>query len=158
MSKEVARQNDPIFLRRQMYIDAAKAGDIAGIISLADDEVVIMSPNDSTLYGKAEWKEWLEEYFQYFRFAAFTEPERTIAFNGDFATECTTYMIAIAPLGGRNRIRDDGRFLTIWKRQADGVWKMWQMIWNSTKPIGIGTNRYMWRFMQKKSRPSGEAK
>ena len=64
-------------------------------------------------------------------------------------------MIAIAPVGGRNRIRDDGRFLTIWKRQTDGVWKMWQMIWNSTKPIGIGTNRYMWRFMQKKSRPPG---
>ena len=74
MSTEAARQNDPIFLRRQKFIDAAKASDIAGMIALADDEVVIMSPNDSTVYGKAEWQEWLEEYFQYFRFAAFTEP------------------------------------------------------------------------------------
>jgi len=158
MSTEAVRQNDPIFPRRQKFIDAAKAGDIEAMTSLADDDVVIMSPNDSTLYGKAEWKEWLEEYFQYFRFAAFTEPERHIEFNDGFATECTAYMIALAPVGGRNRIRDDGRFLTIWKRQADGDWKMWQMIWNSTKPIGIGTNRYMWRFMQKKSRSSRESK
>jgi ketosteroid isomerase-like protein len=158
MSTEVARTNDPILLYRQTFIDAAKAGDIEGMISVADDEVVIMSPNDSTLYGKNEWKEWLEEYFQYFRFTAFTEPERSIVFNGDFATECTVYMIAIAPVGGRSRIRDDGRFLTIWKRQRGGAWKMWQVMWNSTKPIGIGTNRYMWRTMQKKSGARTESK
>jgi ketosteroid isomerase-like protein len=133
-------------------VEATKAGDIEVIVSLAADDVVVMSPNDSTLYGKAEWKDWLEEYFQVFRVTAFTEPERSIVVHGDFATECTTYMIAIAPVGGASRIRDDGRFLTIWKRQPDGVWKIWQTMWNSTKPIGIGTNRYMWRFMQKKTR------
>ena len=158
MSTEVARKNDPILLYREKFIDALKAGDINAVVSFATEDVVIMSPNDSTLYGQDEYKEWLEEYFQYFRFTAFTEPERSVVINGDFATEWTTYMIAIAPVGGRSRIRDDGRFLTIWKRQPDGAWKMWQMMWNSTKPIGIGTNRYMWRVMQKKSRPSRESK
>jgi ketosteroid isomerase-like protein len=158
MTTEVVRKNDPILLYRQKFIDAAKAGDIEGVISVSADDVVIMSPNDCTLYGRDEWKEWLEEYFHYFRFTAFTEPERSVVFNGDFATECTTYMIAIAPVGGRSRIRDDGRFLTIWKRQPDDAWKIWQMMWNSTKPIGIGTNRYMWRTMQKKSPPAKESK
>ena len=157
MSTEVVRKDDPILLYRQKFVDGLKACDIDTVISLATDDVVIMSPNDSTLYGRDEWKEWLEEYFQYFRFSAFTEPDRSVLFNGDYATECTTYMIAIIPVGGRNRIRDDGRMLTIWKRQPDGVWKYWQMMWNSTKPIGIGTNRYMWRFMQKKSRPPRES-
>src|SRR5262245_43981978 len=140
MSTEVARTDDPILSCRQKFIDGMKAGDIEAIISLAADDAVIMSPNDSTLYGKDEFKEWLEEYFQYFRVTAFTEPEHSVVLNGDFATECTTYMIALMPVGGRNRIRDDGRGLTIWKRQPDGAWKMWQMIWNSTKPIGSGTN------------------
>jgi len=73
--------------------------------------------------------------------------------NGDFATEISSYMIAIGPVSGGRRIRDDGRQLTIWKRQADDSWKMWQTIWNSTRPIGIGTNRYMSRLMQKKGGP-----
>jgi len=157
MSTEVVPKDDPIVLYRQKFVDAFKAGDINTVISLATEDVVIMSPNDSTLYGKDEFKEWLEEYFQYFRVTAFTEPERSVLFSGDFATQCTTYMIAITPVGGRSRIRDDGRTLTIWKRQQDGAWKFWQMMWNSTKPIGIGTNRYMWRFMQKKSRPPKES-
>ena len=137
---------------RQRLIQSLKAADVDAVISFATDDVVIMSPNDSTLYGKAEFREWLEEYFQYFQFAVFNEPERSVVVDGEFATEYTTYMLAIEPVGGTSRIRDDGRFLTIWKLQADGDWKIWQMIWNSTKPIGIGTNRYMWRVTQRKAR------
>jgi ketosteroid isomerase-like protein len=151
MSTEIAANTDPIFAYRQRFIEACKSADVETIVSLGADDIVVMSPNDSTLYGIAEWKDWLEEYFQFFRFVAFTEPERTIYIQDGFATECTTYMIAIRPVHGANRIRDDGRFLTIWK-EHQGQWKIWQAMWNSTKPIGIGTNRYMWRFMQKKGR------
>ena len=111
-----------------------------------------MSPNDTTLYGKDEWKSWWEEYFQYFRVIALTEPDRDVVVDGDFAIEVSGYMAAVAPVAGGKRIRDDGRYLTIWKRQADGSWKMWQTMWNSMKPIGIGTNRYMSRLMQKEER------
>lgn len=158
MSIEAARQNDPVFINRQRFIDSLKAGDVEAVVSLTTPDVVIMSPNDSTLYGQDEFREWLGEYFLSFRFAAFTEPERNIVLNGDFGTETTTYMIAITPVGSRSRIRDDGRFLTIWKRQPDGEWKIWQMMWNSSKPIGIGTNRYMWRVMQKKPRAQRSSK
>jgi ketosteroid isomerase-like protein len=150
MSTEIAVNRDPIFAYRQKFVEAFKVADVDTIVSLAGDDAVIMSPNDSTLYGRDEWRDWLEEYFQYFRCIAYTEPDRAVSVQDGFATEYSTYMIAIAPVGGASRIRDDGRFFTIWKQQPDGEWKIWQMMWNSTKPIGIGTNRYMWRFMQKK--------
>ena len=146
--------DDPIFALRQKYIAAMKSGDIDVLVSTCTDDAVIMSPNDSTLYGTAEFREWLEEYVQSFRITALTEPSRQILVDGDFATEWTTYMIAIEPLAGPGRIRDDGRSLTIWKRQG-GTWKIWQMMWNSEKPIGSGTNRYMWRSSQKKKRAKG---
>ena len=156
MSTEAAPLNDPIVPFRRKFTDAWIAADVNALVSLATDDVVVMSPNDSTLYGNAEWKDWLEEYFMYFRLAAFSEPERNVIVNGDYATEMTTYMIAISPVGSKSRIRDDGRFLTIWKRQSDGHWKVWQMMWNSVKPIGSGTNRFIWRVMQKKARaPKG---
>jgi ketosteroid isomerase-like protein len=153
MSKRVARkEDDPIFELRQRYLESWRSGDIDGLISLVADDVVVMSPNDSTLYGAAEYREWLEEYFQNFRITALSEPDRTIVVNGDYATEYATYMLAITPVGATSRIRDDGRFLTIWKRQADGAWKIWQTLWNSERPIGIGTNRRMWRTTHKKNR------
>jgi len=156
MSTEAAPLNDPLLPFRQKFADAWKNADVEALVSLAADDAVIMTPNDSTLYGAAEWKEWLDEYFLYFRLAAFSEPERNVIVHGAYATECTTYMIAISPVGSRSRIRDDGRFLTIWKRQPDGSWKISQMMWNSTKPIGSGTNRFIWRVMQKKARsPKG---
>jgi len=153
MSTQISTKDDPLFTYRQAFIEAFKAGDVDALASLAADDIVSMAPNDTTVYGKAEYKAWCEEYFQYFRMVAFSEPDRSVVVNGDFATEQATYMIAVAPVSGGGRIRDDGRMLTIWKRQPDGAWKIWQTMWNSTKPIGIGTNRYMSRLMQKKARP-----
>ena len=146
--------DDPIFALRQKYVAAMKSGDIDVLASLCADDVVIMSPNDSTLYGIAEYREWLEEYRQNFRITAFTEPDRHIVIDGDYATEWSTYMVAIEPLAGSGRIRDDGRTFMIWRRQG-GTWKIWQIMWNSEKPIGSGTNRYMWRSSQKKKRAKG---
>jgi ketosteroid isomerase-like protein len=152
MSIQPSKKEDPILAYREKFIRAAKAGDVDTLVSLVTDDVVMMSPNDSTVYGNAEYRAWWEEYFQYFQLMAFDEPERDVVVNGDFATEYSAYMIAIVPGSGGSRIRDDGRTFTIWKRQPDDSWKMWQTIWNSTKPVGIGTNRYMSRLLQKKAR------
>src|SRR5438067_12582549 len=117
MSTQPSSTQDPISALRQTFNKAALEGDVNSIVSLASDDIVGMSPNDTTLYGKAEWKAWWEEYFQYFRIVGLTEPDRDIAITGDFATEISGYMIAIVPVSGGPRIRDDGRSLTIWKRQ-----------------------------------------
>ena len=131
-------------------VDAMKAGDVDGLMTVFADDVVYMPPNDTTLYGKAEVKSWHEEYFQYFRPTIFTFPEIDVTITGDWAVARYPYIIAIVPVSGGTRIRDDGRILSIWKRDTDGSWKIWQSLWNSIKPIGIGTNRYMSRLMQKK--------
>jgi ketosteroid isomerase-like protein len=152
------RAKDPVLAGRRKFIEANKAGDVDALVSLVTDDVVIMSPNDTTLYGKAEWKEWVEEYFQSFRFVSLIEPERDVVVNGDYATERSAYSVAIAPVGSGGQLHDEGRFLAIWKRLPDGTWKIWQMIWSSSKPIGLGTNRFMWRAMQKKARSKRGAK
>ena len=153
MINQTATSEDRIFEYRQAFFKATQSGDVETLVSFAADDVVIMPPNDCTVYGKAEFQAWWEEYFQYFRLAAFNVPERSVIINGDYAIEHSAYMVAVAPASGGTRIRDDGRIFAIWKRQPDGGWKMWQMIWNSSDPIGIGTNRYMSRLMQKKARP-----
>jgi ketosteroid isomerase-like protein len=151
MSTKSSSSQDPIADLRRTFNEAALSGDVDTLGAFATDDTVLMSPNDTTVYGKTEWKAWWEEYYQYFRVVALTEPDRSVTVIGDIATEVSGYMLAIVPVNGGTRIRDDGRQLTIWKRQPDGSWKIWQMMWNSMKPIGSGTNRYMSRLMQKKA-------
>src|SRR5438128_890202 len=117
MSTQPSSAQDPIFDLRQSFLKACRAGDVETLASLASDDIIGMSPNDTTLYGKAEWRAWWEEYFQYFRIAALTEPNREVVINGDYAIEISGYMLAIPPVSGGKRIRDDGRMFTIWKRQ-----------------------------------------
>lgn len=143
--------SDPIIEYRRRYVDAVKAGDISRIEALLDDDIVSMPPNDTTLYGKEEARAWWEEYFQYFRLISLLESERDVTVVGDWAIERSAHSVTIAPRTGGTRIRDEGRMFTIWKRQPDGSWKVAQEIWNSIKPIGAGTNRFMSRMMQKKA-------
>jgi uncharacterized protein (TIGR02246 family) len=140
---------NPVTERRLAFIEAIKAGDIDRIAEFFTEDAVYMPPNDTTLYGRAEIAAWHEEYHQHFRVSAFTLPENDVKIDGDWAVEISSYMIAITPSPNGSRIRDDGRVMAIWTRQNES-WKIWQQLWNSVKPVGIGTNRYMARLMQKK--------
>jgi ketosteroid isomerase-like protein len=152
LSTQSSKTGDPLIVPRQYLLDALKARDIDKVVSLLDGDTVWMPPNDTSLYGLEEVKDWWKEYFEYFRITSITEPERELTICGELAIEHTTYMLAINPIKGGTRIRDDGRMLTIWKKQPDGSWKIWRAIWNSTRPVGSGTNRYMSRLLQKRNR------
>src|SRR6185436_826899 len=105
--------------------------------------------NDTTLFGKDEIRSWWEEYFQHFRVTSSEESERDVIVTGSQAIELTMFSVTIVPKERGVRIRDDVRTLTIWKQEADGVWKISHQIWNSTKPVGAGTNRYMTRMLSR---------
>ena len=152
MSTKPSELTDPLLAAGQAYIAAVKSGDLDKLAPLLDPETIWMPPNDTSLFGLAEVREWWKEYFEFFRVTSFTESEREVTMSGDLAIEESTYMVAITPVKGGTRIRDDGRLLKISKRQPDGSWKMWRLMWNSIRPVGSGTNRYMSRLLQKRSR------
>jgi ketosteroid isomerase-like protein len=47
-------------------------------MDLYADNVVLMPPNEPSLYGKAEVREWHEEYFEHFRIITLAETERDV--------------------------------------------------------------------------------
>jgi ketosteroid isomerase-like protein len=146
MAQSPSERHDPILSGHKVWMDLARTGDLSELDSILCDDVLLMPPNETSLYGKAEVKEWFQEYFRSFRIASITETDRDVTMSNDgIAIENWTYMVAIDPLGKGDRIRDDGRFLTIWKRQPDGAWKISHTIWNSVRPIGSGTSRFLAR-------------
>jgi len=50
--------------------------------------------------------------------------------SGDLAVETGTFSMTITPKGGK-AIEDKGKYITVWKRQADGSWKIHRDISNS---------------------------
>jgi ketosteroid isomerase-like protein len=144
MERSPGSKNDPILEGHKIWVGVAKAADFDKLASILCDDIVMMPPNDTSLYGKAEVIEWFKEYFEHFQISNLTPTEREVFVAGeDVAIENWTYMVAIRPVDGSERIRDDGRFLMIWKKQADGTWKISHSIWNSIRPIGSGTSRFL---------------
>jgi uncharacterized protein (TIGR02246 family) len=134
----------------QHVIDASRSGDVDALVSLFADDAVVMPPNDTTLYGKEEIRAWWGEYFQWFQIESSVETDCDVTMVNDQAFQRALISIVIVPRRGGSKIRDDVRTLTVWRHDDAGRWKISHQIWNSTKPVGSGTSRYMMRVMQKK--------
>ena len=136
---------EDIAASRQRYMEGMKNGDVDAILSVHTDDAVWMPLNEPSIYGSAELKEWYEDYFAHFRMISFTETERDVMVMNDWALERCSYMVVIQPVQPGERIRDDGRCLALWKRDADGVWRIAQSMINSIRPVGSGTSRFLVR-------------
>src|SRR5215510_9215444 len=95
---------------------AAFSGDLEKIVSQYADDAIVMPPNDSTLYGLEEIRDWWREYFQYFRIQSSVEREREVTPAGDQVFDRSSVSITIVPKENGAPIQDDLRSLTIWKR------------------------------------------
>ena|SRR2546425_6206890 len=141
----------PLFeIPHERVLTASLSGDVNALVSLYADDAILMPPNDTTLFGKDEIRSWWEEYFDFFRVTSSVETEREVTVAGDQVFDRSAFSATIVPKQHGARITDDIRSLVVWKREPDGGWKISHQIWNSTKPVGSGTNRYMTRMLQKK--------
>jgi len=131
-------------------LSASGSGDLNPLVALFSDDSVIMPPNDTDVYGCEEIRAWWEEYFEFFIVKSAVESEEEVTVAGDQAFVRASFSATIVPKAGGPTIHDEIRSLTVWRRQPDGTWKISHQIWNSTKPVGSGTNRYMTRMLQKK--------
>ena len=141
---------DPIKAAHEQFTEACKSGGVDRIVSLLAEDCVFMPQNETSLYGREEVQEWYDEYYQHFQITALTDTERDVTMQGDWALERWAYSVAIVPVQGGDRIRDDGRFFAVWKQEADGEWKISQYMQNSVRPIGSGTSRFMVRMMERR--------
>jgi uncharacterized protein (TIGR02246 family) len=140
----------PVEIPHQRVLEASRSGDLDGFMTLFADDAVVMPPNDTTLFGKEEIRAWWQEYFQFFQITSSIETDQDLTVVDDQAFHRASISVVIVPKRGGSRIRDEARTLTVWRQVGGGAWKITHQMWNSTKPVGSGTSRYMSRVMQKK--------
>jgi uncharacterized protein (TIGR02246 family) len=113
----------------------AGAKDVDRTVSYYADDAVVMPPNASAATTKetirSAWKEML------------TTPGAAISWKttkvevakaGDLAYVSGTYEETMTDASGKP-VKDRGKYVEIFKKQADGTWKVVADIWNSDLPV-----------------------
>jgi len=118
-----------------LYALALETGDLELWLSLHTDDVAKMGPDAPAVFGNEALRAKMEPAFDNFTFEMTINTEE-VQVAGDLAFARGIYTLSMTPKAGGETISamPDGKFLTIWKRQADGSWKASHDCYNSNLP------------------------
>jgi ketosteroid isomerase-like protein len=107
------------------------AKDWKGDSALYAEDAILLPPNQAAVQGKAAIQAWMEAFPP---FSNFQEQSLEIEGQGDLAYDRGTYSMTVIPPGAAP-IEDHGKYLTIWRKQDDGSWKVQRGTFNSDLPL-----------------------
>ena len=114
---------------RQTLRAALYSGDVDILMALWSEDGVVMPPNEPSVTGKEAIRSWLQDLLNQFAVQLTITSEEVEVF-GDWAFVRTTYTTAQTPKAGGEVVEESGKNIWIWKREADGSWKLAHNIWN----------------------------
>ena len=132
-------QDDAETIVREIYDRYAlstSTGDVDLHMSFWDDNGIKMSPDAPALIGKEGIRALMEMIYGAFDWEApFVLDEAVIA--GDWAFGRATWMLSGTPKEGGETSTRSLKSLDIFKRQADGSWKMYVDCWSYDAPLTV---------------------
>jgi ketosteroid isomerase-like protein len=104
-----------------------------GDISYLADDAVMMPPGEPALSGSAAIREWIDAFMGQFAInAEYTETD--ISVSGDWAVERYSAVLTLTPTAGGDAMSETIKGIHVYRRGADGSWKMVYDVWNSDAP------------------------
>lgn len=115
--------------------DAEVASIIGGDTVLAHlaDDVLLMPPNEPAREGKAAARAWMQAMTQQATVQSLNYTTSNVTIAGDWAIEPYAGSATIVPIGGEPAT-ETVKGIHIYRRQADGSWKLVQDAWNGDQP------------------------
>ena len=115
-----------------MFGEAVRKGDGAAIAALYTEDAKLLPPNSEMIQGregiKAFWSGGLQMGI---KDAILTTLE--VLGTGDVICEIGKYDLTIMP-AGQGVIKDNGKYVVLWKKSKGGVWKLHVDVWNTSRP------------------------
>lgn len=125
---------DEIRALRNAYMRAQNAKNAEGCVQYWDDDGLLLPPNEPGVRGKQALLKWYEAVFQ--TVSLHVEMSYTdIQVSGEWSFANGTYSGRLIPATGGEPIEDEGKFLEVHRRQADGSWKFARHMWSSDKEV-----------------------
>ena len=113
---------------------AATAGDGNAIAALYTDDAVLYPPMEGMVKGEAAKKYWVDFTTNFSSTAQLTT--ESVEGRGDLAYATGTYRMTITPkkAGAKAMPPEEGKYIEVMKKQADGSWRIAHDIWNVNAP------------------------
>lgn len=108
-------------------------GDFDSVIDLYLDNAIRMNPNTPALAGKEAIRSSFVSFYENNNFE-FKNTPVDVFIAGDYAIIRGIYKGYTESKSDDIKFRDEGKWMTIRKRQSDGSWKILFDIWNSDLP------------------------
>ena len=116
------------------WSSAAHAKDVEKTVSYYTEDALILAPNLPVIQGKQGARTMWQGMFSVPGFdGGWTATRVEVAKSGDLGYVTGSYEISETDASGKP-IKDTGKFLEIWKKQADGSWKCVVDAFNSDLP------------------------
>lgn len=109
--------------------DAVRKGDAASLASFYTEDAVILPPDSGMLRGRENVEAFWNGVFQ----MGVKDAELTVVEvmgSGDFVYEIGKYNMTITS-EAQEPVQQKGKYLVVWKKAADGSWKLHVDIWNA---------------------------
>jgi uncharacterized protein (TIGR02246 family) len=116
------------------WAKAATAGDGNAIAALYAADATVLPPGEASRTGEAAKKYWVDFTNAFSGSAELTT--KSVEGRGDLAYAVGTYRMALTPkkAGSKPLPTDEGKYVEVLKKQADGSWKIVYDIWNTNAP------------------------
>jgi uncharacterized protein (TIGR02246 family) len=117
------------------FMEDVNRGNAAAGAAAYTDDAILMPPNHSPVEGKQAIEKYLAEISSQLQASNFQLSILEVDVQGDTTIVRGTYSSSFTVPGTDAPMEDRGKTLNVWKRQADGSWKLHRDIWNSNMPI-----------------------
>ena len=120
------------------FIAAMQRGDSTGASMNYAEDAILMNPDGPAWRGRAAIVKGLGATIAAGTLSYEQATTEDVMVKDDLAVETGSFAFTMKPKGAKNakEISGKGKYLTVWKKQADGTWNIVRDINNSDLPAG----------------------
>lgn len=131
---DLAQVQKSIEKQEQKFIEATLQGDAVAAADLCTEDTFLLPPNSELLRGKQATETYWEAAWAQLKITEFNTTTEDLYGSGDVVYEVGNYTLKFQ-LEGQESLEEKGKYVSIWKRMAEGTWKRHVDIWNSDAPM-----------------------
>ena len=122
--------HDAVLERHRGFLASFASEDFARMRDFITEDHVGMPPNRPRQIGRDAAEAFWREGFEVAE-SSFSSNNQAIEITGDTAVDVFDFVMTIKPRDGSPTIEDHGKCVWVWRRDADGMWRVASAIWNS---------------------------